>query len=553
MALGPRLAVGLSLAALLGSAVHDPGHAAASEIEVHARTVGQGYALRSFRLPGPDLSLDRRRFTQILSLGIYDIGDLRGPRRGRSLHEPYPASKPHIYFTGYLRMDHDFGDWAMGSIDLDRPFDAVDLIPELEHDLVSLDVLYAYMAAENLAGGRLSLYAGRQIDVDTLDWWSMDGITARLDTRLGVAVEASGGVRVRDASPAGSAAWEPDGTGGAACAEYVEGAVPGSGAWRPIDRPTPMQGNLFANDYDVCPQREQAMPTFGVAVETVDLGPVWARLGYRRSMSPTPGLIGPADRFEYPDTGLYPDEVDQAPGWGVNEERVAATVRANIDVAGTQITPHAAGRYDLLLGAVDEAHAGVRVQRGMHAVEPELYYSLPSFDGDSIFNVFATEPYLDLRCTYDLRPRRGRVHAFARAWARRFLAGEGTDGGAADQGATAGGVQLGTGYRPDARLQARLDLFHDAGYGGGRSGGAGAAFWQMSRRTGVRGRVGVVRFDDARPEGPRGTTVSVQAGTSYRVNHGVMVHVMAEETIDRSNHDQLRVIGVLDLAFVPEL
>ena len=546
MVLGPRLAMGLTLAALLGSL----GRAAASEFEVRARTVGQGYALRSFRLPGPDLSLDRRRFTQLLSLGIYDIGDLRGPRRGRFLHQPYPASEPHVYFSGYLRIDHDFGDWATGTVTLDRPYDAVDLVPELEHELMSLDVLYAYVAAENLAGGRLSLYAGRQLDVGTLDWWSMDGITARVDTGRGVAVEAFGGVRVRDASPAGSAALEPDGTGGAACAEYVEGAVPGSGAWRPIDRPPPMEGSLFTNDYDVCPQREQPMPVFGAAVETVDLGRVWARLAYRRAMSPRPGLIGPADRFEYPDTGLYPNEAGQAPGWGVNEERVAATVRANVEVAGAQVTPHAAGRYDLLLGTVDEAHAGVRVRRGVHAVEPEIYYSLPSFDGDSIFNVFASEPYLDLRCTYDLRPRRGTVHAFARAWARRFLAGAGEG---ADPGATAGGVQAGAGYRPDADLQARLDLFHDAGYGGRRTGGAGAAFWQMSRKTGVRGRVGVVHFDDARADGPRGVTVSVQAGASYRVNHGVMVHLMAEEDIDRSNHGQRRVIGVLDLAFVPEI
>lgn len=555
VAMRPARPLVFAAAVLLASLAHAPP-AAAYEFEVRARTVGQGYELRSLRLSGPDLRLDRRRFTQVLSLGIFDIGDRRhtggrGTRSGAAPAASAAANRPRISFSGYLRIDHDFGPWATGSITQDRVYEAVDRIPELEHELLNLDVLFAYVAAEDLAGGRLDLYLGRQLDVDTLDWWSMDGVTARLRTDLGVAVEVFGGLRVRDASPAGAAALEPDGTGSGECAEYVEGAVPGSGAWRPIDRPTPMENSLFTNDYDLCPQREQPMPTAGAAVETTAFERVWARLAYRRSMSPTPGLIGPVDRFDAPDTGLYPDESGQAPGWGVNEERVAASARANLMWGRAQLTPHAAGRYDLLVGTLDEVHAGVRVRRGAHAVEPEVYYSMPVFDGDSIFNVFASDPFVDLRVTYDLRPAGHAMSGFARAWTRRFLAG--ADGYAA----VASGAQLGAGYRPGAHLQARLDLFHEDGYGGGRSGGYGAAFWQVRPSTGVRARASVVRFDDEAPGQQAGsasrTTLGMQLGASYRINHGVMVHLMAEQNVDSTDRRQLRLLGVLDLALVPAI
>ena len=114
---------------------------------------------------------------------------------------------------------------------------------------------------------------------------------------------------------------------------------------------------------------------------TSGLSALWARIGYRRSISPTPGLIGDVNRFENPDTGLYPNEDGQAPEWGINEEYLSASLRSNHRFGGSQFTPYAAGRYNLLLGVVDEGHAGLRLRRGGHAVESEIYYSVPTFDG----------------------------------------------------------------------------------------------------------------------------------------------------------------------------
>lgn len=530
------------------------------EFEVRARTIGQGYSLRSLRLLGPSLRLDRRRFTQVLSLSIFDIGELRGPRRGRHLFERAYPDGPHVYFSAYLRLDHDDGSWATGQVRLDNQlWDAVDLIPELQDELLDLDVLYAYAAAEGIAGGWLDLEVGRQLRVATLDWWSMDGVAARVHAPRDIDVEVFGGLRVRESSLVATGTTEPDGTGGAECAEYVEGAVPGSGAWRPIDRESPAENRGFDNDFDVCPQRDELMPTFGGAIEGTYDGPVtvWARAGYRRSMSRRPGLIGAADRFAYEDTGYYPNERGQAPRWGTNEERVAASVRATLGFAGQrgQVAPYAAGRYDVLTGSVDEAHAGVRLRYGAHAIEPEVYHSTPRFDGDSIFNVFALHPYTDVRLTYDVRPASLPVSGFARAWARRYRP---VDDDAVDD--LAGGVQVGAAYRRGKVLEARLDVFHEGGYGGRRTGGYGAVGWQATRDAGLRGRAVVV---DVHEDGPglrnpevfvlRDTTLALQAGASYRFNAGVMFHVMVEQSLSRFDRDQLRLIGVLDLAFLPEV
>jgi hypothetical protein len=546
---GVRLTLALSLAVAVLAARPTP--APAYEFEVLARTLGQGYALRSLRFSGPDLVLTGRRFTQTVNLSIWDLG---GRLRDRRLHDIDRKGGPNLSFTGYLRIDHDFGAWSTGSLVLgNRIFDAVDLVPELESTLLDLEILYAYFAAEELMDGTVDIYVGRQLDVDTLDWFSMDGVKVRLRPRAPVAVEAFAGLRVRDASPLGSSVQEPDGTGSGECAEYVEGQIPGSGAWRPIDRQVFTATSRFRNDLDLCPQRQELMPTFGAAIDTRGLSWLWARLAYRRSMSATPGLIGPVDRFENPDTGLYPNELGQAPGWGVNEERLSASLRSNHFFAGEtgQITPYGALRYSVLFAALDQGHLGVRLRYGAHSLEPELFYSLPLFDGDSIFNVFSIEPYTDFRLTYDLAPRQSRLGGYARAWMRRFDTEDAPVAGG--PGDTAGGVHLGGRFRERKRYMARLDLFYDGGYGGTRAGGFASGTWQASKRAGVSGRLSVIHFDEDLRDKLRGTSLGVQAGATYEIHPGIVLHVMAEDNINPFYQSQFRLLGIVDLAFVPEV
>lgn len=526
--------------------------AAAYEFEVLARTVGQGYQLRSFRLLGSDVLFNRRRFTQTLSLRLWDLGGRRGPKK---FWDTTLRRGPKIEFNSYMRIDHDFGAWTSGTLVHDnRVFDAIDLIPELEANALNLDLLYGYLSAEGLMGGAVDVYVGRQLDVNTLDWFSMDGVTVKVRTPWRFAVAGFGGLRVRDDTPLGSSTQEPDGTGGGQCAEYVEGATPGTGAWRPIDRDVTNERNPFSNDFDFCPQREQLMPTFGAAIETHDL-PVWGRVAYRRSQSKTPGLIGPVDRFQFEDKGLYPDELGQAPKWGVNEERLAATVRTTrrFDRGRGRVTPHAAVRYSLLHGLVDEWHTGVRIRYRSHGLEPEVFYSFPTFDGDSIFNVFSSEPYTDLRLTYDLAPPKASWRAYARGWMRRYQTEDADDTEGVDASSTAAGVHLGARYLRRASLLARLDLFHEDGYGGRRTGAYASSRWRVKDNLGITGRVSVIHFDDALLTNFNGVTYGVQSGVTYLVNEGVAVHLLAEENRNRFNRSQLRIIGVVDLAFNPEL
>lgn len=548
-----RAAIAIAIAVTIGTA--GESRSWAYDFEIRTRTVGQGYELRSLRLLGSDLLLNRRRFTQTLTLNIWDLG---GRLTDRKLYDTSLLSGPRVYFASYMRIDHDFGAWTTGTLSNGSELiDALDLVPELESSSLSLDMLYGYFAAEDLFDGRLDVYVGRQLSVDTLDWWSMDGVTVNVETPLRFAIEGFGGLRVRDDSPFGSNGQELDGTGGSECAEYVEGAIPGTGSWRPIDRGMPGEDNPFSNDFDFCPQREQLMPTYGAAIETANIGGLWARVGYRKTVSKTPGLIGLADRFEFEDVGLYPNEIGQAPDWGVNEERVAATVRGNIWLAkgNTRITPYAAARYSLLHGLLDEAHAGVRLRRGAHSIEPEAFYSFPTFDGDSIFNVFSVQPYTDVRATYDVHPKGSPMRAYVRGWWRNYAVEEEDleqPMGTVDVSTNAAGVQLGASYAKKRDILARVDLFHDDGYGGRRTGGYGTVRWQATDQTGLSSRVSVIDFDDDVIENLHGTTFGVQLGATYRLNEGITVHVVAEENTNRYNTSQFRLIGVLDLAFRPE-
>lgn len=541
--------VGAVALAVLGTSSPARGY----EFEVHARTIGQGYSLTSFRPLSGDLSLQRRRFTTTLSL---DIWDLAGRIDAMKLYAPQPRG-PRIYISTYMRLDHDFGSWTGGELTLGtQTYDAVDLIPELETGSLSLDVLYGYVAAEALLDGALDVRVGRLLEVDALDWYSFDGAKARVVTPLGFAVEGFGGLRVRDGSPVGSNVVEPDGTSGGECAEYIEGDTPGAGSWQRIDRGQ-LGGNPFTSDLELCPQRSELMPTFGGAVETAGLERLFARVGYRRSQSRTPGLIGDPDRFDPPDVGFYPNEHGQAPPWGVNEEMVAATVRYRFDYGRGkgQVTPYAAARYSLLHALIDEGHVGARVRYGAHSVEPEVYYSFPTFDGDSIFNVFSSEPYADARLSYHLRPRRAPWQAYVRGWARRFVTEDAADADdPVDRGVYAGGGQLGALYRRDAFSVGRIDLFHEDGLGGRRTGGFLSGRWKARRNLRLAARASVIDFAADTLADYDGVSVGGQLGVTYLINlEGLAVHAIAEETSNRFNRSALRAILVIDLAFRPEV
>ncbi|MCE9579626.1 MAG: hypothetical protein K8W52_41280 [Deltaproteobacteria bacterium] len=546
-----RAAAVVAVAAAWVSWPRSPAHAYG--FSIHSRILTQAYELRGFRLSGPDVWLARRRYTQTLSLDLVDLGDLARKRAIR--HTGRGAT---ISFSSYLRLDHDFGDWTGGSVTVDGASTrAIDAVPELRASSYGLDLLYAYVDARGLADGRVDIKLGRQLAVDALDWWAMDGATVRVTTPLHAIVEGFGGLRVRDASPLATSQVELDGTTGADCQEYVEGATPGTGAWQLIDRTRALTDHPDADDTGYCPQRDQWMPTFGGAIETAGFHSVFARLVYRRSESQTVGLLGAPDRLSPTalDTGYYPNEYGQAPAWGVNEERIAATVRANIDLRGgtAQVSPWAAARYSLLHGLIDEAEAGARLRWHAHAIEPEVSYRFPTFDGDSIFNVFSVEPSTEARLSWTYAPRAGAARVNASAWYRRYYRddeGRQTAAPATDDAAGGGTVSLDA--EVDERWRARGELFADGGYGGRRTGGAAALRWRRDRAVSAQGRATLLDIVTDSSTPIRAVTGALQLGATWRLADGVALSGVIESSSDRYTHFQARGLAILDLAFAPE-
>jgi hypothetical protein len=539
-----RLLVALALAATASTAGARP--AAAYDFEIRSRTYGQAEELRSLRFVGGSLLVSVRRFTQTLALSIWDIG--RASHIWR-LYDTTPRHGPRFSFHSYLRLDHDFGPWTSGTIDRgDRRQSAIDVIPELEAGALQLDVLYAYAAAEDLAGGVLDIYLGRQIGMEALDWYAYDGARARVESRRHVAVEAFGGFQVRESSPVGWAELEPDGTSGAECQEYVEGAAAGTGAWRPIDLGFRRDENPFRSDLEQCPQRDEPMPTFGGALELVHVRRLQARVAYRRAMSPTPGLIGERDRLEFDDTGVYPNEVGQAPDWGVNQERLSLSVRSPWEVARGKggVVGVASVRYSLLHSLVDEALVGAEGRWGADTLSPELTYTFPTFDGDSIFNVFAAQPSTGARLTWEHAPGEAAWRTYLRGWVRRYQAD-----GAEDP--LAGGGQGGARFTAGRDLSARIDLFHDDGYGGRRDGGFGTVTWRVTPRLELGSRLSLIDYDSETPEVVDGWTIGVQGGGTYKIHDEIAVSVVAEDNANRVYANQVGVFAVLDMAFRPEI
>ncbi len=515
----------------------------AYEFWLRAQTIGQAYEVRDYRLTGPDVFLGRRRFTQTLALRITDVGDFALDRKKARL----PERGLRISWQSYLRIDHDFGNFTGGQIQAtgQPAMDALDVIPELADYTASLQLMYGYLQLEGLVDDRLTVQIGRVLADDGWGTTGVDGAAARMELPPPLAISASAGMRVRAASPLGVSSYELDGTSGAGCQEYVEGATPGTGQWKLIDRSRTITNNPLSSDYAYCPQRDVSQPTIGATLATSRIHGWGAELGYRRTWSDTVGLIGPVDRLQFPDLGLYPNEYGQAPATGVNEERLWARAHGDFTAGDVHLAPYFDARYSLLQGVLDRADAGMRVRIGDHVIEPSVEYFYPTFDGDSIFNAFSIQPTLDARVSYSYRP----LGATASGWLRKYLHDD-----ADPTSAYAGGATLGF-QRQLARLwRGGIDALWDDGYGGRRIGGTAEAMWHPTAAFYLRGRaivLGVREEDGAFPDRDY-VTGSGSFSTTWRVADTVAIHGIFEVDDDEIHHFQTRAIAILDLAFVPE-
>jgi hypothetical protein len=528
-----RVSILVALAGL--AAASPPAPAEAYEFWTRARTSGEAYELRGFRLLGDELTITRRRFTQSLALVLHDLGDLERDR----LRDGRAAGKGVLVsWRSYLRLDHDFGTFITGRLETSptRRQDALDVIPELEDRAFALSLLYGHLSVDGLLGGRLSLQVGRIAAFDATGALPIDGVAARAAVAAHVEVRASAGLAVRDSSWLSASAGELDGTSGADCQEYVEAAAGQPGSWRLLDRGRAITDGRYTSDFEYCPQRAVRMPTAQLAVASRRLDHLYAEAGYRIARSPTVGLIGEKDRLEQPDLGLYPDEDGQAPGWGTNLEQLYAVAQGRWRRGALAVEPRAFVRASLVEAVVDRAELEVAFSHRRHQLSPSVSRFVPSFDADSIWSAFGAEPSLDLALDYRYR---GPWHGRASLWARRYDAGSAWAWGAVSDAT-----------RPlTRRLSTSARALGDGGFGGERLALHGELRWSGTRTlfTG-RGALAWVRGDSATANRAAPTTSGTAAATAtVRLAGGVAVHSMMEMSV-AAGETAIRALGIVDFA-----
>jgi hypothetical protein len=409
------------------------------------------------------------------------------------------GGKNVLYFDASLRFDSDFGGYMLG-----RPT-GVDDIGELKQS--QIDILYAFLGGKNV-GGKVDFQLGRQIHFDLIDFYAFDGADVVLHASHTVAVEAFGGTEVRGELPLASPIYEIDGTS--------------AGSRDPATRPE---------------QATALEPVVGGAVALGGEGHPWGlRLGYRRVWSAT---------------------VDQAPGEpssGVNEEKLGLTGswawRNRVYLMGGI-------RLNLLIAEFDDQQLALRVRTGGRQwLTLEYTFLAPSFDGDSIWNVFATGPYRDVRASYEVgfSPE---VKAYARGFVRLFeldpdvpatgpYAGQDVNA-AAPGGGLAWGGSLGATWR-HGRGFVRGDGYADNGFGGRKIGADVAGRVTPHPALGLEGRLtGFYWRSDLNPVNDAGVVFGLQAGGRYQLGQGVRVHLLLEDNFGTMYATQFRTLAVLEM------
>lgn len=481
------------LAVAVGFSIVAAGRAVrAYDFTIDVRTIGQGYQVRRFDVGGATELLSRRRLTQYLDLNVFDIGPRtwHGDDGGRNI----------VYFDASLRFESDFGDY-MG----DRPT-GINEIRELKQS--QIDVLYAYVGGRNVAG-HVDFQLGRQIHYDLVDFYAFDGADAVVRVGGGVSVEAFSGTEVRGELPLSAPIYELDGTS--------------AGSRDPATRPD---------------QNAMLRPMVGAAVGATDgrlgVGDFrWnARLAYRRVWSAT------ADR--------QPGE----PGSGVNAESAALTAYAAL---WNRVFLTGGLRLNLLLAAFDDQQVAVRVQlTRRQTVTLEQAYLAPSFDGDSIWNVFATGAYRDLRAVYEVALT-DRVRAYARGFTRWFEStadeqASGRDLGAeAPGGRRAGGASLGAVWRAGESVL-RGDGYWEDGFGGRKTGADASVRARVLIPLELEGRLtGYSWRSDLLPATDRGVVFGAALGGTYTLGPGVRLHLLAEDNVGTFYAAQYRALAMIEL------
>ncbi|RMG99119.1 MAG: hypothetical protein D6705_04145 [Deltaproteobacteria bacterium] len=396
-----------------------------------------------------------------------------------------PRHRGRLSLQGTLRIRHDFGDYQRGATGRSATLVSAE-------DGRQVDLLTAALAGHRL-GGFVDVGIGRQIDMSGLDFFAYDGGYLRIHTPVPVAFEAMGGMAVRATDLLGYPEFSVDG-------------VPPDASARPGPR-------FVAGG--------------GVRVE----GPDWidGRVGYRQVFEP-PAAAAPGE----PATRR------------VVQEFFSATARLRL--ARGILSPHAAVRYDVGAARLSDMAAGTELAfpGGRHVLRVLYLRTHPVFDLASIFNVFYTTPFSDVRVGYQVRL--GRTHLLVR-WQLRRQRTDPTAGGAEPlvPARNGHGVSAAVAH-VRRRFSARSDAFVRGGPEGiqvGASAESRAILWWQ--RLSLDGRAFYTYADGSGSTAGGGHLWAVQLGTDTRLFSGVHLHLLVEEAGSPGLRAAFRAFGALSV------
>ena len=483
-----------------------PWRAAAWDVEINSETIGQAYQLLGPTSSPGDL-ISRRRLDQYLGFHVWNLG------KKDAFGIPLPDNQ--FYFTSSLRLDFDFGSYPPSRDGGGRDtIGGVDVTKELGNNRVEL--LYAYIGGRDVLGF-IDFKLGRQYEYDLFEFLNYDGLSVEAKTPYYLALDAYAGLLVNGYLPIDSPIFRPDGT------------APGA---------------LSVHDSD-------AKPVVGVSLRAFGFRDLDARFSYRRVFSPSSDVGCPAGSTSGA-TDIRTLESCTKSVNGTSEEKIGWNGRYRL--LDGKIIPWFGIRYDLVNGLVDLIEAGARFNlTEHHGLQAEYLYSYPTFDGDSIWNLFARTQFDDVRLAYDLRY--GRFRGWARGLLRFFH-----DIDEADRlngpppvsplGKLDGGGSLGGRYDlPRGFL--RGDLYYEGGYGGTKLGADLSTRIKVFRDlASLEARLTYVHFQDDLRLTDHADSVGLSVGGRIAFYRGMLLHLMVEDNVNRFYNSQLRFYALLDVTAI---
>jgi hypothetical protein len=413
-----------------------------------------------------------------------------------------------------LRLDADLGqDFAERDPGSPQRF-----IPGLYE--APLDLMYVYLEGERFFDGAVDFRLGRQYVVDSLGWWSFDGLLLAVQTPVFLRLEGYAGAEQRNLRPAlGTARFEADGV--------LRG-----------DRT-----NLELGSWPSFLEQSALAPALGFSLRTTGLDFLRSNLGYRKVVNRDEVLVS---QFEDRQNGALfvgGDRVSREElGYSLvlsDAELGSANGRFVYDVYLSRFSAH---------GAALEAELTPTLSLGV-----SYDYLYPSFDADSIFNWFVHRGSTTLLANATFRPSRAWAFAMS-SGVRRFAAGSTVQ-------ASSAATLIDWIGSADARYrwasgEATLSSYDQLGRGSHWVGfDAGLRQWLSERRYDVSTSIGLHDFEDRLRPDSGATSTSYVLGAGYHPGRSPTLQSRLglewEHHINRLVGHRVRVLATVALALFP--